>query len=61
MNPIEPRTMFGYPIIPSKLDLAKQYAAQVRERRSQACTCSHCMQQEKLETVQRIAQNWSKP
>lgn len=35
---------------------AQFYAAQVRERKSQVCTCERCEQIEKLEAVQLIIQ-----
>lgn len=60
MNVIEPRTMFGYPILPSKLDRAQQYAAEVRARNKPPCQCQVCREAETLPAVMNIVAAWKK-
>lgn len=53
------RNQYGFPIV-DKLQQAQQYAADVRERRQQVCTCETCQQEDRLAGVIQLTEKWSK-
>jgi hypothetical protein len=51
---IEPRTIYGYPVMPDKLLQAQRYAAEARARNTPPCDCPACRQQAMLPAVMNI-------
>jgi hypothetical protein len=56
---IDIRNAWGFPILP-RIERAKQYAAEVRERNKPACDCEACRLNEMLPAVKQIAESWSR-
>jgi hypothetical protein len=56
----EQRNAFGYPVMPTKLEQAKQYAAAAILRNQPECACATCERERKLLMVQRLTRNWKK-
>ncbi len=49
------------PAPPSKWELARQYAAEARERNKPPCDCEACKRDEMLPAVLNIINNWRSP
>lgn len=56
---IETRNQYGFPVA-DRLERAKEYAAQARQRNRLPCNCPTCRQMEMLPAVLQITNNWSK-
>jgi hypothetical protein len=53
------RNAYGFPIL-YRVERAKQYAAEARERNKQGCPCDACRLNEMLPAVKQIAESWGK-
>lgn len=51
------RNAYGYPV-DFRVEKARQYAEQVRQRNKTPCTCAICVEVETLPKVQQITENW---
>lgn len=54
---MDERNEFGFPVM-SRLEAAKQYAAEAKERNKQPCDCEPCRIREAEAAVIRLTQNW---
>jgi hypothetical protein len=55
---IDIRNEYGFPV-PTKLDVAKQYAAEAKERNKLPCDCETCRMKELEPAVVQLVRRWS--